>query len=147
MTKNKVIFAFPGMGKTPAAKRLGNFIDLDFGHFREAHLTRKEDEGQLIPAFMRLIMAYYQEGWNVLTNEPKLILPIKAMLGGNANNIRVILPDVKEASSSHSKSKLGMTQEEFEQAVQGWVKIAHANGIQPRFITIGLDHYLEGRKL
>lgn len=128
-----VILAFPGMGKTPLAKRRSRYLDLDFGFFRSALNVRKEDEATLLKPFAKLAKMYADQGFIVLSNEPKLMQVMKIN--------HIYLPkDVK-----YSAKKLKVPVETAQEWVDGWVQDAKAHSVPVTFISTGLDHYL-GKK-
>jgi hypothetical protein len=109
-----IVLAFPGIGKTPYAKKHLNFVDLDFGFLRTSFGVAKEAEFRLIPAYARLIREYTKEGWNVLINEPKVL----SLLDGCCDVC--VLPR-SEAFSAH---KLGVDLTTCQHYIQRWAHTA-----------------------
>jgi hypothetical protein len=129
-----VLLAFPGLGKTPLAKRESRYIDLDFGFFRSALGVKKEDEAKLLRPFADLAKFYADQGYIVLTNEPKLMDVMKIT--------KVYLPkDVK-----YSARKLKVDEKTAEQWVADWEQLAVKHHVPVVTISTGLDHYLSKRK-
>lgn len=128
-----VILAFPGMGKTPLTKRESRYIDLDFGFFRSALNVQKKDEAKLLKPFAKLAKMYADQGFIVLSNEPKLMGVLKVH--------HVYLPkDMK-----YSAKKMGVDINTISEWVEGWDTMAKKYHVPVTYISTGLDHYL-GRK-
>lgn len=128
-----VILAFPGMGKTPLTKRESGYIDLDFGFFRSALGVRKEDEATLLKPFAKLAKMYADQGFIVLSNEPKLMDVMRVT--------KVYLPkDVR-----YSARKLKVPVETAQEWVKGWDDMARKHSVPVVYLSTGLDHYL-GKK-
>lgn len=126
------ILAFPGIGKTPLALQSGKYIDLDFGHFREAMNITKSQEEQLLRPFAKLLEMYERDGFIVLSNDPKLLRFTKFN--------RVILP----LKLKFSSRKLKVSEETINEWVSDWVKEANKFKVPVTFINVGLDTYLGG---
>lgn len=126
-----VILAFPGMGKTPLAKRNPKYLDLDFGFFRTAHGVAKEDEERLLVPFAKLVKLYESEGYVVLTNDPKLMKHLKVS--------RVLLPE----NHLYSARKLGVSVSKVTEWVAGWRESAKASNIPVTYVKGGLEYYLK----
>lgn len=86
---NRIFVAFPGMGKTTYALSHPGVIDLDFGNYRSSLKVDKKQEGTLLTPFARLMKYYYKDGYDVLTNDPKLINLAKQFAEGR---VVVVLP-------------------------------------------------------
>jgi len=125
-----VMLAFPGMGKTPLAKRESRYLDLDFGFFRSALDVRKEDEATLLKPFAKLAKMYAEQGYIVLTNEPKLMEVMKIT--------KVYLP--KDARYSAKKLKVPVST--AEEWIQNWATSAKKFNVPVVYVSTGLDHYL-----
>lgn len=119
------------MGKTPLAQSQRGWVDLDFGHFRDALSCPKEDEILLVPPFLRLVQAYLDEGWKVVSNEPKLIS------GGTPRVTRIFLPRMLE----YSAKKLGASREVIDGWVADWEAEAMRYRVPITYLDVGLDHY------
>lgn len=126
-----VILAFPGMGKTPLAKLDSKYLDLDFGFFRTALGVPKEREATLLKPFSKLARLYVDQGYIVLTNEPKLMEVMKIS--------KVYLP--KDAKYSAKKLKVPIST--AEEWIQGWASDARKHSIPVVYVSTGLDHYLK----
>lgn len=129
-----LILAFPGMGKTPLSKKSGKYLDLDFGHFREALNVQKDNELSIMPAFSKLVRKYEDDGFVVLSNDPKLMKFAKVN--------KVFLP----ANLSDSAKKMGVSKEQVASWVADWKAEAEKYKVPTLEISVGLDHYLLSRK-
>jgi hypothetical protein len=125
-----IYLAFPGMGKTPLSLKNGKYLDLDFGYFRTALNVRKEDEKKILSNFAKLAKLYENDGYIVLTNEPKLIGYLKVS--------KVFLPK----NPIYSARKLKVNMETVNEWISGWETLAKENHI-PVIRVAGLDHYLK----
>lgn len=125
-----ILLAFPGMGKTPLARKDPRYLDLDFGFFRTALQVPKEDEAILYQPFATLAKMYADQGYIVLTNEPGLLKHIKVHA--------VYLP--KEGK--YSARKLGVDQATVKEWIAGWEAAAKQNNVKVTYLSTGLDHYL-----
>lgn len=129
-----IILAFPGMGKTPLSKTIGKYLDLDFGHFREAFGKSKQDESQLLKPFARLARLYEDNGFIVLSNDPKLMQVLDVD--------RVYLPrNVKFAAR-----KLNTSPEQVSKWIKDWEAAANKANVPVTFLSVGLDHYLQSAR-
>lgn len=124
------ILAFPGVGKTPLSKQRGTFIDLDFGHFREAFGVEKDNESWLVKPFVKLMEKYESDGFVVLSNEPKLM--------GKTKIDRIYLPN----ELKYSARKLGVSENQVQEWVNDWKRRADQFVIPVVYLNKGLDHYL-----
>lgn len=118
--KAGTIVAFPGSGKTYFAKRANFVIDLDFGHFRTAMGKTKAQESTLLDRFAKMIDAYVDEGWCVLTNEPALIPLLKS------KPLKVIVPATGTIAFERAGRKLDMTPAQLNLAIHSWMDVAEA---------------------
>lgn len=141
----KLIFAFPGMGKTPTCRRLYNCMDLDFGMFRTALDVEKEDESSILNQFVSLINEYLAQGWYVFTNEPKLLDYYSIYYYVPRSKVLMFLPEGK--SIHYCAKKLNVSDDLVKEWVAGWAKIAVKNQIKLIYISVGLDHYLNSHPL
>lgn len=128
-----IILAFPGMGKTPLAQKQGRYLDLDFGNYREAHDVSKDEEAKLLKSFAKLANIYVDQGYIVLSNEPKLMDVLKVR--------HVYLPK----DSKYSAKKLGVDSDTVSSWIQDWEASARKHSIPVTYVSTGLDHYL-GKK-
>lgn len=128
-----VLLAFPGMGKTPLARKDPRYLDLDFGFFRTALKVPKEDEAILYKPFADLAKMYADQGYIVLTNEPGLLKFIKVA--------SMFLPK----DSKYSARKLGVDKATADEWIAGWEAAAKQNNVKVTFLSTGLDHYLGNR--
>jgi hypothetical protein len=124
------MLAFPGMGKTPLAKRESRYLDLDFGFFRSALDVQKKDEAKLLKPFAKLAKMYADQGYIVLTNEPKLMEVMKIT--------KVYLP----TDAKHVAKKLKVPISTAEEWIQDWNDIAQKHHVPVVRVSTGLDHYL-----
>lgn len=125
-----VMLAFPGMGKTPLAKRNPIYFDLDFGFFRTALNVPKEQEVKLLQPFAKLAKLYSDQGYIVLTNEPKLMQVMKIT--------KIYLPkDVH-----YSARKMHVSNDQIQEWVDDWATMAKKYNVPVIWISTGLDHYL-----
>lgn len=74
---NKVVIAFPGMGKTTYALHTPGVVDLDFGSFRSALGVSPQQQGSIYPQFVKYLQ-FYRKLWLILTNDPGLIPGLKS---------------------------------------------------------------------
>lgn len=125
-----IYLAFPGMGKTPLSLKNGKYLDLDFGYFRTALNVSKEDEKKILPNFAKLVKLYENDGYIVLTNEPKLMEYLRIS--------KVFLPK----HPIYSARKLKVTVETVNEWIEGWESRAKKFNI-PVIRVAGLDHYLK----
>lgn len=125
-----IILAFPGMGKTPLAKKYGSYIDLDFGHFRDAFSVAKQDEAKLLKPFAKLVKKYESDGFIVLSNDPKLMDVLDVD--------KVYLP----AHPKYAAKKLGVDEPTADQWINDWRTAANQHHVQAYYLEKGLDHYL-----
>lgn len=125
-----VMLAFPGIGKTPLAKRESRYLDLDFGFFRSALDVQKKDEAKLLKPFAKLAKMYADQGYVVLSNEPKLMEVMKIA--------KVYLP--KDAR--YAAKKLNVSRDTANEWIQGWADAAKQHSVPVVWISTGLDHYL-----
>lgn len=124
------ILAFPGMGKTPLSLKSGKYLDLDFGHFRESLNVQKDDERKLLKPFAKLMQMYEDNGFVVLSNDPKLMDVTKID--------KVYLP----RNPSYSARKMNVPVETVSEWISGWESDAKRHGVPVIKIDVGLDHYL-----
>lgn len=126
-----IILAFPGMGKTPLARKFGSYVDLDFGHFREAFSMTKQDEAKLLKPFAKLAEKYENDGFVVLSNDPKLmdVLDVDT----------VYLP----ATPKFAAEKLNVDYQTAKNWIDDWRNQAIAHKVPVVTIRRGLDHYLQ----
>jgi hypothetical protein len=124
------MLAFPGMGKTPLAKRESRYFDLDFGFFRSALSVPKEEEAKLLKPFAKFAKMYADQGYIVLTNEPKLMDVMKIT--------KVYLP--KDPKFSAKKLKVPVST--AAEWIQDWKDRADKHHIPVVIVSTGLDHYL-----
>jgi len=139
-SKALVIFAFPGMGKTPYILHHSGWFDADFGLFRTSMGVDKKDEQILIGPYAKLIVEYIKNGFNIMTNEPKLIERVKAYVASGviAADITMYLPiDLR-----YSAKKMGVSTKQIGQWVSGWEAVAAKAHVPVVKIPIGLDKYL-----
>lgn len=125
-----VYLAFPSLGKTPLALKSGKYLDLDFGHFREAFNLGKDKEDTLIQPFAALVRKYENDGFIVLINDPKLIR--------TGVVTKVFLPKVV----TRAAKKLRVPEDTANQWVQDWFREAEKYHLPVTFLDRGLDHYL-----
>lgn len=125
-----IYLAFPGMGKTPLSLKNGKYLDLDFGYFRTALNVSKEDERKILSNFAKLAKLYENDGYIVLTNEPKLIEYLRIS--------KVFLPK----HPIYSARKLKVTMDTVNEWISGWEDQAKKHNI-PVIRVAGLDHYLK----
>lgn len=128
-----IILAFPGMGKTPLARKDPRYLDLDFGFFRTALAVPKEDEAVLYAPFAKLAKMYANQGFIVLTNEPGLLTDVKID--------QMYLPK----DSKYSARKLKVDKATAEEWIAGWESAAKKNNVKVTYLSTGLDHYLSNR--
>lgn len=126
--QNLIYVAFPGMGKTTYALRHGGVIDLDFGNFRSAMGRRRDisDSAALKVPFSRLIRYYYQDGFNVFTNEYTLIPLIKQFAEGNIvmvlpSNIETHVRRVNARAKQNNRHEISFAKE-MESNISTWVE-------------------------
>jgi hypothetical protein len=125
-----ILLAFPGLGKTPLARKDPRYLDLDFGFFRTALAVPKEDEAVLYKPFADLAKMYADQGFIVLTNEPGLLKHIKVS--------KMFLPK----DSKFSARKLGVDKTTADEWVASWDATAKQNNVPVIYLSTGLDHYL-----
>lgn len=126
-----VYLAFPGLGKTPLAKRSSRYIDLDFGYLREAFSFSKEQEAKLVNAYLKLIRLYEHDGYVVLTNDPKIL--------GKLSVKTVFLPSIPK----YAARKLNVSVETATEWIADWDALAKKYKVPIVYLSVGLDHYLK----
>lgn len=133
----KVYLAFPGMGKTILATNKPRYIDLDFGIFREVMGVKKEDEGVLLPHFVKLMkyVATIYPKKVILTNEPKLLYHLPP---GTKCMMYLPHPDVLKFSAA----KLKVSEQQISEWIVGWREKARLNAVPVVYLKVGLNHYL-----
>lgn len=125
-----IYLAFPGMGKTPLARKDSSFIDLDFGYLREAFNVPKEEESALYPAYAKLIRKYEDDGLIVLINQPDMLKYVHVT--------KMYLP----VHPKRAAVKLSAAISEVEGWINDWAKQAHAASVPVLWVEKGLDHYM-----
>lgn len=146
--KNRVFFAFPGMGKTTYALSKAGAVDLDFGNFRSAFGRGRKsgNTADLLIPFSKLIKYYWQDGYNVLTNEPSLIPLVKQFAEGY---ITMVLPKddelhverVKQRALGNNRHDLQFAREmerHYDEWINGWMEKASNYKLPIKFV-----HYFE----
>lgn len=124
------ILAFPGMGKTPLSLKSGKYLDLDFGHFRESLNVQKDDEQSLLKPFAKLMEMYENDGFVVLSNDPKLM---------SVTHIdRVYVPQ----HPRYAAKKLHVSKETIAEWIDDWIDTAIRHSVPVVPLRVGLDHYL-----
>lgn len=124
------ILAFPGMGKTPLSLKVGKYIDLDFGHFRDSLGVTKENEHKLLKSFANLMTRYEHDGFIVLSNEPKLV--------DYTSINHIYLP----SNARFAAKKLKTSVDQASKWIADWEVLAKKANVPVTFIKVGLDHYL-----
>lgn len=71
--KSQVIFAFPGMGKTPYCQTHKGCVDADFGYFRDAMKVKKDNEEHLLSPWFRVCEHWLKDDYIIFLNEPKMM--------------------------------------------------------------------------
>lgn len=135
LRRNKLILAFPGMGKTPLSIRNGKYRDIDFGTFRSGMDVSKEDESTLLLPFANYLMAMDSDvnGLTFMTNEPKLMQLIHVD--------KVYLPSNYQASQ-YCATKMGVTVRQIIEWKSDWYNMAQKYNVPVVFVDNGLDKYL-----
>jgi len=145
-TKPSVVLAFPGTGKSTAAKQLPGVIDLDFGFFRSAFKVRKEDEATLLEPYSKMVLQFVNSGFTVLINEPKVV----PYLLQKHINVQVVVPeqDTIGEVASRVKARGGVGDRAFAAAmlksglswVADWLKTAISHNLS--FIELRTGQFL-----
>lgn len=72
MHSKKFILAFPGMGKTTLSKENKDYVDFDYGSFRDLMgYSHSDNQAEVIKAYMKVVQ--HLKGGILLTNEPDLL--------------------------------------------------------------------------
>lgn len=129
----RLIFAFPGMGKTPYAHTHAGTVDADFGWFRTAMNVDKENEGVLLRPWSDMIRSWLLAGYTVLSNDPKLFRYFR-----NYPKVEVYLP----LNPTYSAKKMKQSADTIDEWTHGWADDARKYGLKTVWIDVGLDKYL-----
>lgn len=125
----KVYLAFPGMGKSPLARKYPRYVDADFGNYRTIMGVAKEDENILLKPFAQFIHSF-EHPYIVLTNEPKLAEYVHIA--------KMYLP----INPSYSAKKMKVDNATIIKWISDWEEIAKKYSIPIVKINVGLDNYL-----
>lgn len=128
-----LVFAFPGMGKTPYALTHAGVVDADFGDFRAAMNVAKDHEKVLLLPWSKLISTWLYRGFTVLSNDPKLFSFFKSY-----PRAVVFLP----ALPAYSAKKMNVSADTVKEWTLDWEKQAKKYGLPVKWLSVGLDKYL-----
>lgn len=132
--KPGIYLAFPGMGKTPAAKACPGMIDLDLGHLRRADELSLANSRNLLQTYARLAEIYRDEGWAVFCNDPVIINWIHVD--------RMFLPKYAKYSVAKLAKTMGASPAQVNEWICDWAAVARRHGVPITEIGCGLDEYL-----
>lgn len=131
--RNKVILAFPGMGKTPLSDKNAKYFDLDFGTFRSALGYTSDQNSEVLPLFVKYLQLLDEDhnGVVFMINEPLILTQVHVS--------HMYLP----GWPLFSAKKMGVSEEQINRWSVDWRNYARKYHVPVTYVDKGLDFYLK----